>query len=88
MPLKHFFLLLATTWPVYPMTQYNAALGDESMNARFIDVAERYDEMYFGTGSAIPKQLEASRIAARQSRMKANRAQTCRTCEEEVSISG
>ena len=45
------------------------------------------DEMYFGTGSAIPKQLEASRIAARQSRMEANRAQTCRTCEEEVSIS-
>ena len=45
------------------------------------------DEMYFGTGSAIPKQLEASRIAARQSRMEANRAQTCRTCEEIVSIS-
>jgi putative transposase len=46
------------------------------------------DEMYFGTGSAIPMQLEASRIAARQSRMDANRAQTCQTCAEEVSISG
>ena len=45
------------------------------------------DEMYFGTGTEIPKQLEASRIAARQSRMKANRAQTCQTCEELVSIS-
>ena len=45
------------------------------------------DEMYFGTGSDIPKQLEASRIAARQSRKEANRAQTCRTCEEMVSIS-
>ena len=45
------------------------------------------DEMSFGTGSAIPKQLEASRIAARQSRMAVNRAQTCPTCEEIVSIS-
>jgi transposase InsO family protein len=45
------------------------------------------DEMYFGTGSDIPKQLEASRIAAHQSRMEANRAQNCRTCEEMVSIS-
>jgi len=45
------------------------------------------DEMYFGTGGAIAKQLEASRIAARQSPVEANRAQTCRTCEEIVSIS-
>jgi transposase InsO family protein len=39
------------------------------------------DEMYFGTGSDIPQQLEAARIAARQLRMKANRALTCQTCE-------
>ena len=45
------------------------------------------DEMYFGTGTEIPKRLEASQIAARQSRMKANRAQTCQACEELVSIS-
>ena len=45
------------------------------------------DEMYFGTGCKIPKTLEASRIAARKSRMEANRAQTCRTCEEVVSLS-
>ena len=32
------------------------------------------DEMYFGTGSTIPMQLEASRIAARQSRTEANHA--------------
>ena len=44
------------------------------------------DEMYFGTGSDIPKQLEASRIIARRSRLEANRAQTCRTCEELISI--
>jgi len=45
------------------------------------------DEMYFGTGTDIPQQLEASRIAARQSRMQANRAQTCRTCEKLTIIS-
>lgn len=46
------------------------------------------DEMYFGTGSKIPKKLEASRIAVRHSRMEANRAQTCQVCEETVSIIG
>ena len=46
------------------------------------------DEMYFGTGSKIPKKLEASRIAARHSRMEANRAQTCQVCEATVSIIG
>jgi putative transposase len=45
------------------------------------------DEMYFGTGSTIPKKLEASGIAALESRMDANRAQTCQACEETVSIS-
>lgn len=46
------------------------------------------DEMYFGTGEEIPGQLEELRIAAREARMKSNRAQTCQTCEEVVSISG
>lgn len=45
------------------------------------------DEMYFGTGSDIPKQLHTSRIAARELRMQVNRAQTCRTCEDPVAIS-
>ena len=39
------------------------------------------------TGGQIPKKLEASRIAARKSRMDANRAQTGRTWEEIVSVS-
>ena len=45
------------------------------------------DEMYFGTGSHIPAQLKAARMAARQSRWETNRAQTCQACEELVSIS-
>jgi len=40
------------------------------------------DEMYFGTGSSVPKQLEASRIAACRSRQQDNRARTCRTCDK------
>jgi hypothetical protein len=46
------------------------------------------DEMYFGTGNEIPQQLEDSGIAARESRLKSNRAQTCRTCEALVDIGG
>jgi len=39
------------------------------------------DEMYFGTGGDIPKQLEAARQAARKSRLEANRKTCCPTCE-------
>ncbi len=45
------------------------------------------DEMFFGTEDDIPTQLQESRIAARESRMKWNRAQTCQACEELVAIS-
>jgi len=45
------------------------------------------DEMYFGTGDAVPKQLERSRIAARKSRLEANRSRSCQACEEVVAIS-
>ena len=34
------------------------------------------DEMYFGTGKDVPKQLAASNVAARQTRLAANRAKT------------
>jgi transposase InsO family protein len=44
------------------------------------------DEMYFGAGDRVPKKLEAARLAARQSRLKANRAMSCQKCERQVSI--
>jgi transposase InsO family protein len=44
------------------------------------------DEMYFGLNADIPRQLQNSRLAAREARMKANRSQSCRTCEEPVAI--
>ena len=44
------------------------------------------DEIYFGTGEHIPKKLEAARLAARQSRLNANRVLSCSKCEPAVSI--
>ena len=45
------------------------------------------NEMYFDTGNHIPKELEASRKAARESRMEVNRTASCPTCEQRTSIS-
>jgi len=45
------------------------------------------DEMYFGTGADIPKQLAAAKVAARQARLAANRAVRCQSCSEPVAIS-
>ena len=39
------------------------------------------NEMYFGTGAHIPAQLEAARLAARQSRLKSNRERSCHVCQ-------
>ena len=39
------------------------------------------DEIYFGTGDEIPRDLEDSRKAARQARLTANRALPCQVCE-------
>ena len=44
------------------------------------------DEMYFGKGKDIPKQLDAARLAAREARLKSNRSQKCQSCEEPVAI--
>jgi putative transposase len=38
------------------------------------------DEMYFGTGDAIPADLTARAAAARRARVEANRSAACRTC--------
>ena len=45
------------------------------------------DEMYFGTSEDIPKQLDEARHAARELRMAANRAKSCRSCEGIVAVS-
>jgi len=88
--LKHQWLYLntldtvATVWNLvaFYIDQHNTHLPHSAFRG------QTPDEMYFGTGSKIPKKLEASRIAARHSRMEANRAQTCQVCEETVSMIG
>lgn len=41
---------------------------------------QKPDEMYFGTGAAVPDQLASARNAARVARLAANRAQRCAVC--------
>ena len=87
--LKHQWLYVNTLDTVTTVRKLVAFYVDQH-NTRLPHSAFRGqtpDEMYFATGTDIPKQLEASRIAARQSRMEANLAQTCQACEELVSIS-
>ena len=38
------------------------------------------DEMYFGTGDAVPADLTSRAAAARRARVEANRSATCETC--------
>jgi len=45
------------------------------------------DEMYFGTGGDVPKQLAAAKVAAQQARLTANRAVRCQSCSELVPLS-
>jgi putative transposase len=44
------------------------------------------DEMYFGTGEHIPKQLESARQAARRLRLETNRSLRCQKCATLVTI--
>ncbi len=87
--LKHQWLYLNTLDTVVTVRKL-VAFYVEQHNAHLPHSAFRGqtpDEMYFATGSEIPHQLEVSRIAARRTRMDANRAQTCQTCEELIAIS-
>ena len=42
------------------------------------------DEMYFGTGDAVPAALSARAAAARRARGEANRSAACETCPHEA----
>ena len=86
--LKHQWLYLNTLDTVSTLEQLVAFYVDEH-NMGLPHSAFRGqtpDEMYFGTGSPIPDELEAARTAARQSRMAVNRTTSCPTCERFVSI--
>ena len=85
---KHQWLYLNTLDTVSTLEKLVAFYVDEH-NMRLPHSAFRGqtpDEMYFGTGSPIPDELEAARTAARQSRMEVNRATSCPKCGVRVSI--
>ena len=44
------------------------------------------DEMYFSKGAAVPEQLQAARVVARQARCESNLAQRCSACTPESQI--
>jgi hypothetical protein len=80
--LKHHWLFLNTLDTVSKFEKLVAFYVDEH-NMRLPHSAFRGqipDEMYYGTGDRIPKELESAKIAARESRMEVNRAMTCPSC--------
>jgi putative transposase len=87
--LKHQWLYLNTldtastvrTLVAFYVDQHNTHLPHSAFRG------QTPDEMYFGTGTKISKQLEATRVAARQARKQANLAQSCRSCEGTASVS-
>lgn len=42
------------------------------------------DEMYFGTGNAVPEELAAAKVEAGHERMEVNRALTCPVCDPDL----
>jgi len=81
--LKHQWLFLNTLDTVSAVERLVAFYVQEH-NTRLPHSAfhgQTPDEMYFGTGKEVPKQLETARQAARQARMEANRKSSCQTCE-------
>ncbi len=80
--LKHQWLFLNTLDTVSRLEKLVAFYVEEH-NARLPHSAflgQTPDEMYYGTGNQVPKELESAKKAARQTRMEVNRAMTCQTC--------
>jgi hypothetical protein len=42
------------------------------------------DEMYFGTGDAVPEELLSRAVAARRTRVEANQSTSCEICPSAV----
>ena len=61
-------------WEAFCVTTHNSEVPHSAFRG------ETPDEMYFGTGSAIPGELEATKKKALQRRLEANRAMSCSRC--------
>jgi hypothetical protein len=64
---------LGTVW-ASPSTWYNRVLPHSAFRG------QTPDEMYFGTGDAIPADLTTRAAAARRARVEANRSAACGMC--------
>ena len=87
--LKHQWLYLNTLDTVSTLQTLTGFYVSEH-NARLPHSAFRGqtpDEMYYGTGNHIPKELELARKAARQARTESNRKRTCPHCDPRVPFS-
>jgi putative transposase len=85
---KHQWLFLNTLDTLSRLEKLVAFYVDEH-NTRLPHSAFRGqtpNEMYFGTGTHIPEELDAAKKAARQSRMEVNRAASCPTCQPLVAL--
>ena len=86
--LKHQWLYLNTLDTVSRLEKLVAFYVDEH-NTRLPHSAFRGqtpDEMFFGTGTHIPEELDAAKKVARQSRMEVNRATLCPACQPLVAL--
>jgi putative transposase len=86
--LKHQWLFLNTLDTVRAVERLVAFYVQEH-NTRLPHSAfhgQTPDEMYFGTGKSVPKQLATARQAARQARMEANRRTSCETCDRPTEV--
>jgi transposase InsO family protein len=87
--LKHQWLYLNTLDSVSRLENLIAFYVEEH-NTRLPHSAFRGqtpDEMYFGTGNHMPKELATARKEARQSRLEVNRNKSCPRCEPTTLIS-
>lgn len=87
--LKHQWLFLNTLDSLEAVKKYVAFYVD-AYNQKLPHSAFRGqtpDEMYFATGKNVADDLEAKRVAARQSRLKSNQSKSCTACEPLVEIS-
>jgi putative transposase len=83
--LKHQWLYLNTPDAVrrlvaFYVNAHNTELPDAAFRG------QTPDEMYFGTGNAIPDKLDMAKKQARAARIAANQAASCRRCRPDTEI--
>ena len=84
--LKHGWLYLHTLdslTALHRLIDFYVTAHNEVMPHSAFD-GQTPDEMYFGIGDAVAAELAAARRAAREERMKANRAAACSVCFAET----